>query len=192
MEKVKITREQEEAYKLMLGRANYDAYRVLSDFISVGDKQFVCKEYEPLLSLTTEELSHVLNRWYEVELPFKVGDWYKYTSPKGKEEYLQIEEIVTEEERDRVRIEFTDGDWLSDGELLEFTEKVTESWKIMLLELGRETPEFKAGDKYSTKIGEHITVAEYEEASDFHIRKFVEDDVYRFYPVENSIEINSN
>ena len=66
------------------------------------------------------------------------------------------------------------------------TEEVTESWKIMLLELGRKTPEFKPNDVIVTH--QDLYLAGYHDHDEI-VLLFEENLVIRFCPEEHSIEV---
>jgi hypothetical protein len=90
MEKVKLTPTQVEALEKWKGMANRK--QILIAFTGEGKQYGWLDELECLKSLSFEEMALALCDWYEVEEPFKVGDWVKYTSFNGIV-YGQIEKI---------------------------------------------------------------------------------------------------
>ena len=172
MEKIKITEEQEKALKYWK-----DNQEEFNSFIK-GRESYI-RSYKPLNDFTPEQFALLLCGWYEVEQPFKVGDWvynkandlYQKVSSKCMSDFLENNEIS---------ISFVLTNTI-------FLEKVTEPWKIMLLELGRDKPEFKVGDKYTTsKRGFHTV-----DTSNcrMHEDRFNRGEVTHFYPVESRIEV---
>ena len=172
MEKVKITKEQEAA--LVFYKAGHD----FSDFV-LGKVNFEGRS-RVLEHFTDIEFSLLLHNWYEVEQPFKVGDW---VYDKGLEEYRKIGNgnyIFGKYNTVSVRVVWNEPD--------EF-EKVTEPWKIMLLELGREKPEFHKNDVIVTES--EVYEAEY--LTDEEIIVLFEKDLVRaFHAAEHRIEVKGH
>jgi hypothetical protein len=73
MEKVKLTPTQVEALEKWKGMANRK--QILIAFTGEGKQYGWLDELECLKSLSFEEMALALCDWYEVEEPFKVGDW---------------------------------------------------------------------------------------------------------------------
>jgi hypothetical protein len=73
MERVKLTPAQVEALEKWKGMANRK--QILIAFTGEGKQYGWLDELECLKSLSFEEMALALCDWYEVEEPFKVGDW---------------------------------------------------------------------------------------------------------------------
>ena len=176
MEKIKITKEQEEALK---------SYKIFKE----GEKEleyFIAKKHEwkdcfkSLKDFTPLEFSVLLHGWYEVEYPFKAGDWvydnfnkcYRKLITRGCNPYGDRECPI------EVAIKNVNG----------YIEKIEEPWKIMLLGLGRSKPEFKLGDIYATKSGNVIQIVQIID-NKYAINNFENGVVIHFYPVESRIEV---
>ena len=164
MERIRITREQEEALK------DFQKY-------GTGFKNFVERDFNytdifaPLNDFTPEQFALLLCGWYEVEQSFKVGDWVK---------------LINSEDYSKVMNEHFDNSW-------GWYEKVTEPWKIMLLELGRDKPEFKVGDCCITRSTGTYTYTCRDKGGIAHFEGlFKNDSVKYFYPVESRIEVKGN
>lgn len=67
-------------------------------------------------------------------------------------------------------------------------EEVTEKWKVILLNLGRKTPDFKMNDVIVTY--QDVYLAGYHNHDEI-VLLFEENLVIRFCPEENSIEVKS-
>ena len=164
-----------------------DVERALETFMDYdGDLEFFVQEkeyfsggYEPLKQFTVEQFALLLCGWYEVEKPFKVGDWvYREIS----DSYEKIERIA-------------DNDYYVVGDIGILIarnhewKKVEDPWKIALLEAGRKKPEFVVGDIILMKS---IYTWLFENAEDESERIFEmgrEGKIERIYLVENAIDI---
>ena len=128
VEKIKITKEQEEVLK------RYKVYNNgLAAFLS--NDGWLEDTFLELKTFTPEQFALLLCGWYEVERTFKVGDW---VYDKGLGLYRKI----------------TEESFMSDRYVIinavrntpDTFEKIEEPWEIMLLELGRDNPNFKTED----------------------------------------------
>ena len=177
MEKIVITEEEKVALADYVLSQEKMKLNVIDHFIEnkKRDNRPFVSLYKPLNRFTPEQFALLLCDWYEVEQPFKVGDWVYNKLVKGYRKIV-IETLTNDKE---VNLEY----------VLKFTEryeKVIEPWKIMLLELGRAKPEFKIGDRYVVNCGHNYTITDdtqlkyaYEKASK----------IKYFYPVESRIEV---
>ena len=180
MEKVKITVEQEKVLKKYKNEVLEENW--LSGYVKYRhrwlDTRIAC-----LGELSFNDFSLILHGWYEVEQPvkFEVGDWGLWTH-KTSSEYLKIAKIEFGE------VHFTDKSVVLLKDMNKF-EKVTEQWKITLLNLGREKPEFNKNDIIVTES--EVYEAEY--LSDEEIIVLFEKDLVRaFHAAEHRIEVKGN
>ena len=171
MNKIKITKEQKsliDKLHMDFGRNAFQAY--------VSNHLYKNEDFNnPSLC----EASLIFNGWYIVESEFKIGDWVRDIN---KDTYSKVISVV--EESSKLKLIRTDRDrYISEADFTD-VEKVTELWKISLLEAGRKTPEIRNGDIYVTKSGKLTCI------SDKTIKKTVElllseGAVERYIPVEN-------
>ena len=179
MEKLKITREQEEALK------DFKKY-------GTGFKNFVERDFNytnifaPLNDFTPEQFALLLCGWYEVEQPFKVGDWVFNPNHFS---YAKIKKIQKNVIDYRYTNENYDMEATPDSFNKKF-EKVTEPWKIMLLELGRDKPEFEIEDIVMSEEGFIANFNGHE--GSLGIKWAKENRIKYFYPVESRIEVKGN
>jgi len=86
MEKIKITVEQEKALSSYV--------KLFETLDNTPFKNFIEKDspfkgmYNVLNGFTPEQFSLLLCGWYEIEKPFKVGDWV--VNKANKQEYAQV------------------------------------------------------------------------------------------------------
>lgn len=180
MEKVKITREQKEA----LVQINLDYGRnAFSNFM--GGWRETDPNYKVFKDFTPEQFMKLTCDWYEVEGVFQVGDWVCDTELElNKCIFYKIDRIDDE------HTIFTNGEWESTNNVNDYFEKVTEPWKIMLLELGREKPEFKVNDVYIMSCGTPCRIKN--ERGFITIKNDLEAGrVIGFHSMESRIEVNA-
>ena len=176
MEKIVISVEEEKAFKEFVNRwAKKTPNEIFKGFIfdkKHGD--YITGTLKPLNKISEQDFFFILHGWYEVEQPkFKVGDWV-YGIVYEKSRYYKITE---ESELDERRLSV----FYANDHQYHF-DKVTEEWKIVLLELGREKPELKKGDKIINIRDVNIEISEERDRYDFRQIKYL-------YPVESRIEI---
>ena len=172
VEKIKITREQEGEFKkyLRLECSTSDIESYISDYGTV-----LQKHYPNLYKVKPEQFALLLCGWYEVEEPFKVGDW---VYDKG----LGLYRKVAEESFMSDRYVFVN----AVRNTPDTFEKIEESWKIMLLELGRDKPEFNPNDIIIT--GSEVYKADWLTDKDI-INLYEKGVVKAFHAYENRIEV---
>lgn len=77
--KIKLTREQAEAVKALLGETNEDVSQAIDDHADVfsnPEDKWVTVEFQPLNELSPSDLARALLIGYEVEPePLKINDW---------------------------------------------------------------------------------------------------------------------
>lgn len=155
MEKVKLTPEQAEAIEKWKGMANNK--QILHAFIGNGKEYGWLDELECLKSLSFEEMALVLCDWYEIEEPYKVGDWLHVTTPN----FDFVAKVIGE--RDEYT-EFDNGKKLSAFEFRKATteEIATEKERRKWAAIGRRVGEFKKGDivRVVDKGGSNLQVGE--------------------------------
>jgi len=178
MEKIKITREQEEAlesYKIFIRELKTDSIQYFID-----NFEYWQTEFKPLQTFTPEQFLKLLCGWYEVEQPFKVGDWV-YNKLTRKYRRLTSKSIKEVMNHDEVAKDYV-------LENMERYEKIEELWKIMLLELGRDKPEFKEGDRYIT-VEDYSRAVTHDDSKNYALETAKENRIKYFYPVESRIEV---
>ena len=174
MEKIKITKEQEEALEYFKGD---DCSFV--DFLYCRDDYDYEDSYYPLKVFTPIEFSLLLNGWFEVEEPLKHGDWVLH---KSTGQYFKVAEWHNGR-LDTLSV-------VDANNLATTLEKVTEPWKIMLLNEGREKPELKHKDVILLKNGLAIYFNECNNHDSF-IEILKSGKAEKFFPVERGIEVKS-
>jgi len=153
MEKVKLTPEQAEAIEKWKGMANNK--QILHAFIGNGKEYGWLDELECLKSLSFEEMALVLCGWYEIEEPYKVGDWLHVTTPN----FDFVAKVIGE--RDEYT-EFDNGKKLSAFEFRKATteeiaiEKERRKWAA----IGRKVNEYRKGDFVKVKGEEFYGIVE--------------------------------
>lgn len=177
MNKVKITVNQENVLKefndIWKDKTANERYEV---FLQARKMTFESDALKPLTEINEQDFFFMLHGWYEVEQPklkFEVGDWV-YGKVSVIERYYKITEIAVLDSR-KICLSYV-------NDFQESFEKVTEDWKIILLELGREKPELKIGDKFITMRGDLWAV------HDPNIVDCSKIKFKYFYPVESRIE----
>jgi transcription-repair coupling factor (superfamily II helicase) len=145
MERVKLTPAQVEALEKWKGMANRK--QILIAFTGEGKQYGWLDELECLKSLSFEEMALALCDWYEVEEPFKVGDWVKYQTFGGVYVYGKIEKI---NEFSSAEAQWSDGKGggiplyglmrMTDEEIA--AEKERRKWSA----IGRKVGEYKRND----------------------------------------------
>lgn len=178
MDKVKITVEQEEALNSFKNAMNEFGTNPLE-----YRKKYILaiNEWVAINKFPLEQLALLLCGWYEVEQPvkFEVGDWF---SDEG--EYFKVAHIG----EDLYSVKDSLFDFYK-SYVNKNCEKVTEQWKITLLNLGREKPEFNKNDIIVTES--EVYEAEY--LSDEEIIVLFEKDLVRaFHAAENRIEVKGH
>ena len=183
MEKIVITEEEKVALADYVLSQEKMKLNVIDHFIEnkKRDNRPFVSLYKPLNRFTPEQFALLLCDWYEIEQPFKVGDWVKWTHKK-ETEYLKIKG------KEHNSFIFSDDSTSSISNSLIYIEKVTEPWKIMLLELGRDKPEFKIGDKYEAHLPRTIKIDEHKKSAE---AQALEGNIKYFYPVESRIEVKA-
>ena len=185
MGKVKITDVQKETLERYLGwiqseRRRGEELTELEYFIE-NHEDWV-DDFKPLKYFSVNDFSLILNGFYEVEQPFKVGDWVRGNLSK---DYAKIKKIYNDnfEIEYTVKFEGVSRGLYPESEFINKFEKVTEPYKIMLLNLRRRKPEFATDDgkHYTIKTGQHVIEC---------IQLFEEGLVEYFYPVESRIEVS--
>lgn len=183
MEKIKITVEQEKALSSYVKLFETLDTTPLKNFI---EKASPFKGmYNILNGFTPEQFSLLLCGWYEVEKPFKVGDWV-YDSLSGN--YAKIVNLHDGYIKFLITTNFNTNYWVSS----DYIEKVTEPCKIMLLELGREKPELRMGDMYIDNKGFNWMINSEEFLEKHALPDFESGRVKIFFPVEKGIEVKRN
>ena len=177
MDKIKITAEVEKAFKEYTSVwEEKTANEIFKSFILERNSgAYYTTIFKPLNGISEQDFFFMLHGWYEVEKPkpkFEVGDWVYDTDLKRYRK-------VTKEALSSV--EFVP---LVGANSLPYFEKVTEEWKIVLLELGREKPELKVGDKFTTIRGD-LWAINYTNITSLDCSKIK---FKYFYPVESRIE----
>lgn len=179
MEKWKITRELENEFEeyMSCGGSCTD---VLESYVRDFKHHKELKRHFPnLATLTIEQFALLLCGWYEVVQSFEVGDWVFDNDDNRYCKITSIEHGFFRIDNCKVNKSYANNHF----------EKVTESWKIKLLELGRKKTEFKIGDKYITKDGTPISI--YDKSSiNTTIRMANSNVIKYFYPVESRIEFD--
>lgn len=174
MEKVKITKEQEEALLLFMdNEKDSDIFYILN--VELGNWSSC---YKSLNKFSIESFSYLLNGWYEVEQPFKVGDWL-YDGMY----YVKIEKFLGE------HVLFKGEDWDFINNLDDCYKKVDEPWKIRLLELDREKPELKIGDVYVDIYGVACLIEDQSFLESTVSDEFETNLVAKIFPHEVGIEV---
>lgn len=175
MEKVKITIEQEVA----LNEWKDCGFSFINFAESTGRGEWH-DDFKPLNDVTISDFSLMLNGWYEVEEFFKVGDWVIWGLNDAME-YLKITKITS------MGYGFHDDSVGSTRESKKYKmEKIEEPWKIMLLDLGREKPEFVRGDSYLTETTYRVIN---NVNNSMHTNAFVNNEVIEFFPKSDGIKI---
>jgi len=131
-----------------------DVERALETFMDYdGDLDFFVQQkddfiegYEPLSRFTVEQMALLLCGWYEVEKPFKVGDWVYREISDSYEKIERVEGNYYYVVSERESLIARNHEW----------KKVEEPWKIALLEAGREKPELKEGDIIKTEYSVYL------------------------------------
>jgi hypothetical protein len=140
MEKVKLTPEQAEAIKTFCKTYNQQYWLE----IFKNNKQIPDWEHEEmrvLTELSDEEFALAVCGWYEIEEPYKVGDWLHVTTPN----FNFVAKVVDEYDE---YTEFDNGKRLSSFEFRKATpeeieaEKKRRKWAA----IGREVDEYRKGD----------------------------------------------
>ena len=178
MEKVKITSKEEMVFVEFVA----DGCK-LRDFVVCKDDYEPEDFYYPLRRFTPEQFSLLLCGWYEVIEEYKVGDYlyeysedvfYKITSV-GKNGGYGMERVDGEQS-------FT---FSSDSHF----EKVVETWKIALLNVGRKETKLQVGDIYVSDDGDTWLIADEEFLFGHAYSDFEEGRVMKYFPHEIGIEV---
>lgn len=181
MEKIKITREQEDSLELLIDK-NKNIHNLFEGLILCKERCISSDIIESLLDFSPEQFALLLCGWYEVEQPFEVGDWVEWTF-KGNIEYLKITKVEDK------KLHFTDESVGFLPESYKHMKKFTEPWKIVLLESGRKKLEFHKDDIIVTES--EVYEAEY--LSDEEIIVLFEKDLVRaFHAAEHRIEVKGH
>lgn len=180
-EKVKLTHEQAEAFKI---------YKEAGHNLAVfaANSRGFHGHYESLKTLSIDELGRILYEpnSYEIEPQFKVGDWIarvdQVTFDKG-EKFMRITGF------DGEFVKFAPGRSLRPKLLRKATpeEIKTEKERRLWKNLGRKVGEFKKGDIRILNDGNsvHITDVDYARV------KYIQGRLKGFYPVESFISFES-
>lgn len=175
MEKLKITKEEELAlidFKRTIDSKGANPLEYRQKY------RLVLPKWQKINRFGLDELSLLLHGWYEVEQHFKVGDW---AYEKQTDKYLNVIQEYTGKDRT-----------VSVSRINDFSdkvEKVTEPWKIMLLELGRDKPEFNPNDIIVTNS--ELYKADWLTDKEI-IELYNEDLLEEFHAYENRIEVKGN
>ena len=182
MEKVKITTTQEEALKTYVAHGK-DGAANLDYFIS--HRSMFQGIYFPLKDFTTEQFAYLLIGYYEVTPEFSGGDWAESTRTNNI--FVKVLKVANE-----VTYKFASGS--ENRTSLDFFiasyKKVTEDWRIKLLEKGRPTPKLEIGDKFCTKAGKTYTVRHEADAEQL-LEYFNNGEVVCIYPIEFIIDLSA-
>jgi hypothetical protein len=144
MEKVKLTPEQAEAIKTFCKTYNQQYWLE----IFKNNKQIPDWEHEEmrvLTELSDEEFALAVCGWYEIEEPFKVGDWVKIVYD-NKTVYGQIDTLAFDDvianfsDGERRRVHYSEVERMTPEEIA--AEKERRKWSS----IGREVKEFRVGD----------------------------------------------
>lgn len=187
MEKVKLTPEQAEAIEKWKGMANNK--QILHAFIGNGKEYGWLDELECLKSLSFEEMALALCGWYEIEEPYKVGDWLHVTTPN----FDFVAKVIGE--RDEYT-EFDNGERLSSFEFRKATpeeiaaEKERRKWAA----IGREVNEYRKGDIVTYKRYGHVDVVAFVDSQGIYLnqtpRYHSADEIELVCPVEQRFDMN--
>jgi hypothetical protein len=150
MERVKLTPAQVEALEKWKGMANRK--QILIAFTGEGKQYGWLDELECLKSLSFEEMALALCDWYEIEEPFKVGDWVVFKSgliskitktdiSHRKEQLIQVDNIEPGEDADDEYIPVSHVVRKAIAEEIA-AEKERRKWKS----IGREVNDYHKGD----------------------------------------------
>jgi hypothetical protein len=154
MEKVKLTLEQAEAIKTFCKTYNQQYWLE----IFKNNKQIPDWEHEEmriLTELSDDEFALAVCGWYEIEEPYKVGDWLYVSTPNS-----DFVAKVVEEESEYVG--FDNGRLLSSFQFRKATpeeiaaEKERRKWAA----IGRKVNEYRKGDFVKVKGEEFYGVVE--------------------------------
>lgn len=179
MNKVKITVQQENVLKefndIWKDKTVNERYEI---FLQARKMIFESDALKPLTEIDSKDFFFMLHGWYEVETPkFKVGDWvFGSIDEYENKDYYKVTPKVELDDR-KLCLSYA----INHQECFE---KVTEEWKIVLLELGREKPELKVGDKFTTIQDIPISITTRNVGIGFDGTK-----IKYFYPIESRIEI---
>lgn len=190
MEKVKITNMQKETLERYL--------RWIRSENSIGEESNALEyfiensedwvdDFKPLKYFSVNDFSLILNGFYEIKQNLKAGDWF-YNQEKG--DYAKVA-VITHLGGISYRCSHTPMCAVvgNSEDFQDRFKKVTEPWKIMLLDLGREKPELKIGDVFIKNNGDPVLVSGGFVSEVIH-EMFVTD-AKLFCPVESQIKVKN-
>lgn len=172
MKKIKITKTQKEYIDKMNMEHGRNAFK--------AHMELDIEQGTPIDVITNEGVSLIFNGWYEVIGMHKAGDYFYDFS---NDEYLKVKEVISD---DKIIFDKLEGVLNLNHYHLQ---KVTEPWKVKLLDTGRPYPRFRDGDKITFFTRESINNMTVCKGDMSLVEKHARGGRIKYlYPVESRIE----